>query len=89
MTDAPGPVPIRVLIADDQRVVREGLSMLVTLIDDVEVVGVACDGDEAVRLAETHRPERGPDGPAHAGPRRHRRDRPTCASGSRRPACWC
>jgi len=57
MTDAPGPVPIRVLIADDQRVVREGLSMLVTLIDDVEVVGVACDGDEAVRLAETHRPD--------------------------------
>jgi len=57
MTDAPGPVPIRVLIADDQRVVREGLSMLVTLIDDVEVVGVACDGDEAVRQAETYRPD--------------------------------
>jgi len=49
--------PIRVLIADDQRVVREGLSMLVGLIDDVEVVGVACDGAEAVRLAEAHRPD--------------------------------
>ena len=49
--------PIRVLIADDQRVVREGLSMLVTLIDDVEVVGTACDGAEAVRLAEAHRPD--------------------------------
>ena len=57
MTDAPGPVPIRVLIADDQRVVREGLSMLVTLIDGVEVVGAACDGDEAVRQAEAHRPD--------------------------------
>ena len=57
MTDAPGPVPIRVLIADDQRVVREGLSMLVALIDDVEVVGAACDGAEAVRLSETHRPD--------------------------------
>ena len=57
MTDAPGPVPIRVLIADDQRVVREGLSMLVALIDDVEVVGAACDGAEAVQLAETHRPD--------------------------------
>ena len=57
MTDAPGPVPIRVLIADDQRVVREGLSMLVALIDDVEVVGTACDGAEAVRLSETHRPD--------------------------------
>jgi DNA-binding NarL/FixJ family response regulator len=57
VTDAPGPAPIRVLVADDQRVVREGLSMLVGLIDDVEVVGVACDGAEAVRLAEAHRPD--------------------------------
>ena len=57
MTDVPGPAPIRVLIADDQRVVREGLSMLVALIDDVEVVGAACDGSEAVRLAETYRPD--------------------------------
>jgi len=51
------PRTIRVLIADDQRVVREGLSMLVALIDDVEVVGTACDGAEAVRLAEAHRPD--------------------------------
>ena len=49
--------PIRVLIADDQRVVRDGLSMLVGLIDDVEVVGTASDGAEAVRLAETHHPD--------------------------------
>ena len=57
MTDTFGPTPIRVLIADDQRVVREGLSLLVGLIDDVEVVGAACDGAEAVRLAETHLPD--------------------------------
>ena len=57
MTGAPGPGPIRVLIADDQRVVRDGLRMLVGLIDDVEVVGTACDGAEAVRLAEEHRPD--------------------------------
>jgi DNA-binding NarL/FixJ family response regulator len=57
MTDGPGPAPIRVLIADDQRVVREGLSMLVKLIDDVKVVGVACDGAEAVRLAEAQQPD--------------------------------
>jgi DNA-binding NarL/FixJ family response regulator len=57
VTDAPGPAPIRVLIADDQRVVREGLSMLVGLIDDVKVVGVACDGVEAVRLAEAQQPD--------------------------------
>jgi len=57
MTGAPAPAPIRVLIADDQRVVREGLSMLVGLIDDVEVVGAACDGAEAVRLAQACRPD--------------------------------
>ena len=57
MTGAPGPGPIRVLIADDQRVVRDGLRMLVALIDDVEVVGTACDGAEAVRLAGEHRPD--------------------------------
>jgi DNA-binding NarL/FixJ family response regulator len=51
------PRAIRVLIADDQRVVREGLSMLVGLIDGVEVVGTACDGADAVRLAEARRPD--------------------------------
>jgi len=57
VTAAPEPGTIRVLIADDQRVVREGLSMLVALIDDVQVVGTACDGAEAIRLAEAHRPD--------------------------------
>jgi len=57
VTGPSGPAPIRVLIADDQRVVRDGLRMLVGLIDDVEVVGTACDGAEAVRLAEEHRPD--------------------------------
>ena len=57
MTDTPAPAPIRVLIVGDQRVVREGLSMLVALIDDVEVVGAACDGAEAVRLAHAYRPD--------------------------------
>jgi DNA-binding NarL/FixJ family response regulator len=57
VTGPSGPAPIRVLIADDQRVVRDGLRMLVGLIDDVEVVGAACDGAEAIRLAEEHRPD--------------------------------
>jgi DNA-binding NarL/FixJ family response regulator len=52
-----GRPPIRVLIADDQRVVRDGLAMLVGLIDGVEVTGAACDGEEAVRLAMAHRPD--------------------------------
>jgi DNA-binding NarL/FixJ family response regulator len=49
--------PIRVLIADDQRVVRDGLTMLVGLIDGVEVVGTAGDGIEAVECAERERPD--------------------------------
>jgi len=50
-------VTIRVLIADDQRVVRDGLVMLVGLIDGVEVVGTAEDGARAVELAVEQRPD--------------------------------
>ncbi len=57
MTAAPDPGTIRVLIADDQRVVREGLSILVGLLDGVDVVGAASDGAEAVRLALAHHPD--------------------------------
>jgi DNA-binding NarL/FixJ family response regulator len=48
---------IRVLIADDQRVVREGLTMVLGLLDGVEVVGDASDGAEAVERAEALRPD--------------------------------
>ena len=41
---------IRVVVADDQRVVREGLALLVSLLDGIEVVGEAETGVEAVRL---------------------------------------
>jgi DNA-binding NarL/FixJ family response regulator len=40
---------IRVVVADDQTVVREGLVLLLDLVDDITVVGSAGDGDEAVR----------------------------------------
>jgi DNA-binding NarL/FixJ family response regulator len=47
--------PIRVLAADDQRVVREGLAMLLGLLPDVEVVGTAVDGADAVdKAADLH-----------------------------------
>jgi DNA-binding NarL/FixJ family response regulator len=49
--------PIRVLIADDQRVVREGLTMVLGLLQDVDVVGAASDGAEAVALAEDLHPD--------------------------------
>jgi NarL family two-component system response regulator YdfI len=42
---------IRVLIADDHMVVREGLRALLDAEPDMDPVGVACDGAEAVRLA--------------------------------------
>ncbi|WP_030381628.1 MULTISPECIES: response regulator transcription factor [unclassified Streptomyces] len=42
--------PVRVVVADDQTVVREGIVMLLGLLPGLEVVGAAGDGDEAVRL---------------------------------------
>jgi DNA-binding NarL/FixJ family response regulator len=49
--------PARVLIADDQTIVREGLSTLLSLLPEIEVVGAATDGEEAVRLALERRPD--------------------------------
>jgi DNA-binding NarL/FixJ family response regulator len=49
--------PTRVLIADDQTIVREGLSTLLDLLPDVEVVGAATDGEDAVRLVAERRPD--------------------------------
>ena len=48
---------IRVLVADDQRVVREGLAMLLRLLPEIDVVGSASDGEEAVALAGSLRPD--------------------------------
>jgi DNA-binding NarL/FixJ family response regulator len=42
---------IRVVVADDQRVVRDGLVMLLGLLEGIEVVAAAGDGAEAVELA--------------------------------------
>lgn len=48
---------ITVVLADDQRVVREGLEMVLGLMPDVEVLGSACDGEEAVALVERLSPQ--------------------------------
>ncbi|WP_030057659.1 MULTISPECIES: response regulator transcription factor [Streptomyces] len=47
----------RVLVADDQTVVREGIVMLLGLLPGIEVVGAAGDGEEAVTLVERHHPD--------------------------------
>ena len=49
--------PLRVLIADDQRVVRDGLALVVGLLDGVEVAGTASDGARAVAQASTLHPD--------------------------------
>ena len=48
---------IKVLIADDQRLMREGLATLLALADDVDIVAQAGDGAEAIELAKAHRPD--------------------------------
>ncbi|MFF0494990.1 response regulator [Nocardia aobensis] len=46
--------PLRVLVVDDQQVMREGLVALLGLVDEVSVVGAAADGEQALRaVAET------------------------------------
>jgi DNA-binding NarL/FixJ family response regulator len=52
-----GAVVTTIVLADDQRVVREGLASLLGLLPDIEVLGTASDGDEAIALVERLRPD--------------------------------
>jgi DNA-binding NarL/FixJ family response regulator len=54
MTDA---VTVRVVVADDQRAVRDGLAMLVGLCEGIEVVGTAADGAAAVAMVDELAPD--------------------------------
>jgi DNA-binding NarL/FixJ family response regulator len=49
--------PIRVLVADDQTLVREGLMTLLGLAAGIEPIAAAIDGEQAVLLAARHRPQ--------------------------------
>ncbi len=48
---------IRILIADDHSVVRQGLRMFLGLDPELEVIGEAADGAEAVRMARQLKPD--------------------------------
>ena len=48
---------VRVLVADDQKVVRDGLSMVLGLLPGIDVVGTAVDGEDAVRQALAMAPD--------------------------------
>ena len=50
-------MPIRVLIAEDQRLLRQCFQEVLDLDEEIEVVAAAADGQEAVVLAEKHRPD--------------------------------
>jgi DNA-binding NarL/FixJ family response regulator len=49
--------PIRVLLADDHKLVRAGIRSLLEKLPDVEVIAEASDGREAIRLVEKHEPQ--------------------------------
>jgi NarL family two-component system response regulator LiaR len=50
-------LPIRVLLTDDHAIVRKGVRALLATERDIQVVGEACDGEEAVAQAESLRPD--------------------------------
>jgi two-component system NarL family response regulator len=54
---AGSPAPIRVLIADDHPLVRRGLAAIINMEDDADVVGEAGDGEEAVQMWRSLRPD--------------------------------
>lgn len=56
LPDAPTP-PIRVVLVDDHAVIRMGLSQLLAAVSDIEVVGEAADGNEALVVVEATRPD--------------------------------
>lgn len=51
------PDSLRIVIADDQTVVREGLRMLLGVVDGVEVVAAVANGEEAIAAVAEHRPD--------------------------------
>ncbi|WP_254897606.1 response regulator transcription factor [Kitasatospora sp. NA04385] len=62
MTGAPasgtaGPDPLRIVVADDQASIREGLAIMLDLLPGIDVVATAADGDEALAQVGRHHPD--------------------------------
>ncbi|ARF58530.1 response regulator [Streptomyces gilvosporeus] len=57
MTPTPTHPPIRVLIADDQMMVRQGFTVLLNAEPDIDVIGQAVDGNDALAQADALRPD--------------------------------
>jgi DNA-binding NarL/FixJ family response regulator len=57
VTSQPEAEQLRIVVADDQAAVREGLVALLGMLPGIDVVGAAADGEEAVRLVATERPD--------------------------------
>ena len=57
MTTPPGEAPLRLVIADDQASVRQGLVLLLDAVPDIDVVGAAADGEQALDLVAEHHPD--------------------------------
>lgn len=57
MNETPGVAPVTVAIADDQHLVRDGIASVLALYEDLDVVGTAARGSEAITLARQKRPQ--------------------------------
>ena len=52
-----GSTPLRIVVADDQASVREGLVLLLGGLPGIDVVGAAADGEQALDLVAEHQPD--------------------------------
>ncbi|MGO2111361.1 MAG: response regulator transcription factor [Pseudoclavibacter sp.] len=55
--DEASTVPARVLVADDDQIVRAGIATILSSAEDIEIVAHAADGSEAIEAVDAHRPD--------------------------------